>query len=148
MYTITLKSADSCASNLTEIATKPKQDFGIGDISIMNENDVVVEILGNNYFKIFKKRPLFTYTETSLSNFIALIQLSDERAFVRIKLKKSILTFTLIWYGLFLSLSAYLLLNEKFAGLIFILLMLIAPFLFFRERKRFKNFITYYINNL
>lgn len=148
MYTIFLKNTDSCANSLAKLAKKPEQDLRIGDISIRNENGIVVEILGSNHFKIFKKRPLFTYTENSLSNFIALIQLSDAKAFVRIKIKKGVLIFTLIWYVLFLSLSTYLLLNEKFAGLIFILLMLLAPISFLRERMRFKRFITNYIKHI
>jgi len=148
MFTISLENIDHCANSLAKLSQKREQDLRIGDISIRNDNGIVVEILDSNYFKIFKKRPLFTYTENSLSNFIALIQLSDAKAFVRIKIKRRVLIFTLIWYVLFLSLSTYLLLNEKFAGLIFIFLMLLAPVAFLRERIKFKKYIIKYIANV
>jgi|GEM_PF-6917967 len=130
---------------LREMSEVYSNDYSIGDISINNRNDIVIEEY-RGCFKIYMKRPMFTYTEKSLANFVALVSFDKDAVIVSVKIKKGILIFVSVWYALFTTLSICLLMNDEFAGLIFILLMSIAPFVFYVERNRFKRFVNTFLN--
>src|SRR6202000_1269477 len=92
-------------------------------------------------FEIQMLRAQFPLGIKSLSNYTALIDIKDGKAYVTIKLKKGVLAFMLVWYICILAVYTTLTIQGNSGGIVFLVLLAVFPSFLVRERRMFTRFV-------
>lgn len=138
-----LKELETLVDN-RRISMPPPFNWSSGfplDITLSSNVKTVIENINDDFF-IYRTRPAFGYTSNALADYIATVRVEEGYIEINIKMKKSVKLFV-IFYILFCWITAFYLLKiENPIGLVFLVFPLGAYFLFFREKRKFKTFIT------